>query len=127
MRWEQLVGRVGVVERDLVKSGPFKSDLKTYNLNKDGSAINALVDVLRCLGNKQELPAMYDDHPLTGKVKGLDIAGNIRDCHPQVDRVLIYEIVDNAVLLYRFGKHSNVLESLYHRKFISRFLSCECS
>ena len=73
MRWEQLVGRVGVVERDLVKSGPFKSDLKTYNLNKDRSAINALVDVLRCLGNKQELPAMYDDHPLTGKVKGLDI------------------------------------------------------
>ena len=49
MRWEQLVGHVGEVSRDLVKSRQFKSDLKSYNMNKDSSAINALIDVLRHL------------------------------------------------------------------------------
>ena len=40
MRWEQLVGHVGEVSRDLVKSRQFKSDLKSYNMNKDSSAVN---------------------------------------------------------------------------------------
>lgn len=97
MRWEQLVGHVGEVSRDLVKSRQFKSDLKSYNMNKDSSAINALIDVLRHTGNNQELPGIYDDHQLQGKVKGLDNVINARDCHPQGDRVLIYEIVGNAV------------------------------
>ena len=97
MRWEQLVGHVGEVSRDLVKSRQFKSDLKSYNMNKDSSAINALIDVLRHIGNNQELPGIYDDHQLQGKVKGLDNVINARDCHPQGDRVLIYEIVGNAV------------------------------
>lgn len=97
MRWEQLVGHVGEVSRDLVKSRQFKSDLKSYNMNKDSSAINALIDVLRHLGNDHELPGIYDDHQLQGKVKGLDNVINARDCHPQGDRVLIYEIVGNAV------------------------------
>lgn len=116
MRWEQLVGHVGEVSRDLVKSRQFKSDLKSYNMNKDSSAINALIDVLRHIGNNQKLPGIYDDHQLQGKVKGLDNVINARDCHPQGDRVLIYEIVGNAVFLYRFGKHSNVLERNMDRR-----------
>lgn len=85
-------------------------------MNKDSSAINALIDVLRHLGNNQELPGIYDDHQLQGKVKGLDNVINARDCHLQGDRVLIYEIVGNAVFLYRFGKHSNVLERNMDRR-----------
>lgn len=36
------------------------------------------------------LPAMYDDHPSQGRVRGLKDAVNVRDCHPQGDRVLLY-------------------------------------
>lgn len=110
MRWEQFLGHVGVVSLSLLKSSQFKTDLKSYNENRDRNTLEALFTVVRMIGNGQPLPAMYDDHPLQGRVRGLKGTVNVRDCHPQGDRVLLYEILDDAIILYRFGKHSEVLE-----------------
>ena len=100
----------GVVSLNLLKSSQFKTDLKSYNDTRDRNTLEALCTVVRMLGNKQSIPAMYDDHPLQCRVRGLKGTVNVRDCHPQGDRVLLYEILDDAIILYRFGKHSEVLE-----------------
>lgn len=116
MRWEQFLGHVGMVRLNLLKSSQFKTDLKSYNENRDRKTLEALFTVVRRIGNEQPpLPAMYDDHPLQGRVRGLKDAVNVRDCHPQGDRVLLYEILDDAIILYRFGKHSEVLERFRRR------------
>lgn len=86
MRWEQFLGHVGVVSLNLLKSSQFKTDLKSYNENRDRNTLEALFTVVRMIGNRQPLPAMYDDHPLQGRVRGLKDAVNVRDCHPQGDR-----------------------------------------
>ena len=80
----------GVVSLNLLKSSQFKTDLKSYNENRDRNTLEALFTVVRMIGNRQPLPAMYDDHPLQGRVRGLEDAVNVRDCHPQGDRVLLY-------------------------------------
>lgn len=45
MRWEQFLGHVGVVSLNLLKSSQFKTDLKSYNENRDRNTLEALFTV----------------------------------------------------------------------------------
>ena len=82
----------------------FKKDLKLAK--RQGKGTEKLFDVIEKLANGEALEAKYRDHDLTGNYKGC------RECHVEPDWFLIYEIVDDVVvlLLYRVGSHSELFK-----------------
>ncbi len=80
----------------------FVKDLK--RAEKRGYAIDQLTEIIRKLANGEPLPAKNRDHGLTG-----DYAG-CRECHITPDWLLIYELVEDALILYliRTGTHSDL-------------------
>lgn len=82
----------------------FKKDLKlSKKQNKDIDKLFAVVDIL---ANGEALDAKFKDHNLAGAYKGC------RECHIEPDWLLIYEIVDDVLvlLLSRLGSHSDLFE-----------------
>ncbi len=80
----------------------FKKDLKlSKKQNKDIDKLFAVVDVL---ANGETLDAKFKDHNLTGEYKGC------RECHIEPDWLLIYEIIDDVLVLVlsRLGSHSDL-------------------
>lgn len=84
----------------LVKTKQFKKDLKKIN----ASALPKVEEVLERLRKGERLEEKYKDHALKGKYKGL------RDCHVLPDLVLIYEKMDDIMILsaIRIKNHSNL-------------------
>lgn len=80
----------------------FQKDIK--RAQKRGCAIDRLTEIIKKLANGEPLPAKHKDHPLTG-----DYAG-CRECHITPDWLLIYELADDALILYllRTGTHSDL-------------------
>ena len=74
------------------------------NLKKRGLDISKLCEVVDKLRNGEKLEPKYTDHVLIGNYK------NCRECHINPDWLLIYEIVDDklVLILYRNGKHSEL-------------------
>ena len=87
---------------EIVLSGRFKKDYKL--LQKRGSDLSLLENVVNLLASGEPLPAKYKDHQLIG-----DYAG-CRECHITPDWLLIYEIIENELVLYltRTGSHSDL-------------------
>jgi addiction module toxin, relE/stbE family len=83
-------------------STKFQKDLK--KVQKRGYDISLLTTVLNILANGESLPSKYRDHNLTGNYKGC------RECHITPDWLLIYEILDDELILYltRTGTHSDL-------------------
>lgn len=79
----------------------FKKELKLAK--KQNKNIDLLFAIIKKLGNGEKLDPKYKDHPLTNY-------GNVRDCHIEPDWVLLYEYVDDVLvlLLHRIGSHSNL-------------------
>ncbi len=61
-------------------------------------------EVLHFLINDKELSQKYCDYALKGNYQGC------RDCHIKPDLVLIYEIINNDLLLIRLGTHSELFK-----------------
>ena len=80
----------------------FKKDLK--KAKKQNKNLNELLNVIEKLSNGEELDSKYRDHSLSGKYSGT------RECHIEPDWLLIYEIVDDVLvlMLYRLGSHSEL-------------------
>lgn len=80
----------------------FKRDLKLAR--KQGKDIDKLFDVISTIAEGKELDKKYHDHNLNG-----DYAG-CRECHVEPDWLLIYEVMDNVLVLmiYRVGTHSEL-------------------
>ena len=83
-------------------SKKFQKDLK--KVKSTGYNINLLAEVIQLLADGKTLPQRYQDHKLSGNFKGC------RECHVLPDWLLIYEIVENELLLYltRTGTHSDL-------------------
>ncbi|MBS5883128.1 MAG: type II toxin-antitoxin system YafQ family toxin [Lachnoanaerobaculum sp.] len=83
-------------------STKFQKDLK--KVQKRGYDISLLTTVLNILANGESLPQKYKDHNLSGNYKGC------RECHITPDWLLIYEILDDELILYltRTGTHSDL-------------------
>ena len=83
-------------------STKFQKDLK--KVQKRGYDISLLTTVLNILANGESLPSKYRDHNLSGNYKGC------RECHITPDWLLIYEILDDELILYltRTGTHSDL-------------------
>ncbi len=83
-------------------SKKFQKDLK--KVKSRGYNINLLAEVIQLLADGKTLPQRYQDYKLSGNFKGC------RECHVLPDWLLIYEIVENELLLYltRTGTHSDL-------------------
>lgn len=77
----------------------FKKDLKLAK--KQGKDLDKLL-----LANGEKLDTKFKDHDLSGSYKGT------RECHIEPDWLLIYEIVNNTLILmlYRLGTHSELFK-----------------
>jgi len=82
----------------------FKKDLKLAK--KQGKDTNKLFEIIEKLANGEKLDTKYRDHDLIGTYKGT------RECHVEPDWLLIYEIIDDVLvlLLYRVGSHSELFD-----------------
>ena len=80
----------------------FKKDFKL--MKKRGYDISKLKKVIELLANKQPLPQKNKDHNLIGNYS------NCRECHITPDWLLIYEVLDNELVLHllRTGTHSDL-------------------
>lgn len=82
----------------------FKKDLKIAK--KQGKDLDKLFEVINILANGEKLDTKFKDHDLSGSYKGT------RECHIEPDWLLIYEIVNNTLILmlYRLGTHSELFK-----------------
>lgn len=82
----------------------FKRDLKLAK--KQGKDTEKLFEVVQRLANGETLEERYRDQDLTGNYKGC------RECHIEPDWLLVYEILDDVIvlLLYRLGSHSDLFK-----------------
>lgn len=83
----------------------FKKDLK--KAKKQNRPIEELFEVIEKLAEGIELEAKYKDHMLIGNYK------NVRECHIQPDWLLLYEYIDDVLMLSltRVGTHSEVFKN----------------
>lgn len=84
--------------------GQFKKDYKLAM--KRGCNPELLSEVISLLMNELPLPEKYKDHSLTTSrnYKG------VRECHIQNDWLLVYQIIDETLMLrlIRTGSHSDL-------------------
>ena len=82
----------------------FKKDLKT--VKKQGKDFEKLYNVIEKLANGEMLEPKHRDHALIGNLKGC------RECHIEPDWLLIYEIIDDVLVLMlnRTGSHSELFK-----------------
>lgn len=80
----------------------FKKDYK--RIKKRGYDTRLLEKVIGLLADGQSLPKEYKDHALGGDYSGC------RECHITPDWLLVYEAVEQDLLLYlmRTGTHSDL-------------------
>lgn len=80
----------------------FQKDLK--RIQHRGYDISLITEVIKKLAAGETLPAKNKDHQLIGNYVGC------RECHIAPDWLLIYEIVDDQLILYltRTGTHSDL-------------------
>ncbi len=80
----------------------YKKDLKLAK--KQGRDLARLFETVEILAEGGVLDASYHDHELAGTYKGT------RECHIGPDWLLIYEILENVLvlMLYRIGSHSEL-------------------
>lgn len=86
----------------LYLTNSFKRDYK--KIVKRGYDISLLENVVDILLTGEALPEKNKDHALTGNWKGY------RECHIQPDWLLVYEIIENRLILSltATGSHSDL-------------------
>ena len=82
----------------------FKKDLK--QAKKQGKDIEKLFDVIEKIAKDEALDKRYRDHSLAGNYKGT------RECHIEPDFLLIYEKIEEVLILsiVRIGSHSDLFK-----------------
>ena len=87
----------------VILSSGYRKALKRIVRNKDFDhlKLETVVHVLEC---GQKLDQKYRDHGLKGQFEGL------RECHVQNDILLVYQIIDDnlILLLVDIGSHSDL-------------------
>ena len=80
----------------------FQRDLK--RAQRRGYDMQLLAEIIKKLAAGENLPAKNRDHSLAGNYSGC------RECHITPDWLLIYEIVEETLILYltRTGSHSDL-------------------
>lgn len=83
-------------------TGQFKKDLKLAK--KQGRDLEKMYYIIEKLARGETLEAKFDDHLLVGNYKGC------RECHIEPDWLLIYEFLDDVLVLSinRVGSHARL-------------------
>ncbi len=87
--------------REIITSSQFRRDYKKaarsgwFTFSEFEKIINLLID-------DQPLPSKYYDHTLKGNYK------DHRECHIKPDCLLIYQKIENQLILRRLGSHSEL-------------------
>ncbi len=80
----------------------FKRDYKkAASRGKDMSAIEQAMYLLKM---ESQLPNSFKDHQLKGEWK------SYRELHIEPDWLLVYRLVDDKVVFYRTGTHSDIFK-----------------
>ena len=87
---------------EIQRTTQFKKDYKLAV--KRGYDTSLLIETISLLADGKKLPAVYQDHPLSGNYSGY------RECHIQPNWLLIYKISKKILVLslYRMGTHSDL-------------------
>ena len=89
--------------REIEQTTAFKKDLRREGKGPNLTILSVVLpDILTALANDIKPAAKHKDHKLTG-----DWAG-CRDCHIRPDLILIYEKIDEILILHRLGCHSEL-------------------
>jgi mRNA interferase YafQ len=86
----------------IVWTSSFKKDFK--KVLKQGKNPELIKDIIFKLSEKLVLNSKHKDHLLFGNY------ANKRECHILSDWLLIYEICDDELVLYRTGSHSDLFK-----------------
>lgn len=86
---------------ELVKTPTFEKDVK--KLDKKHYKFDKLKLVIDLLITSQTMPPKYKNHYLQGDLRGY------QECHIDKDILLIYQIIDNDLILCRLGSHKDLL------------------
>lgn len=84
----------------LHRTAQFKKDFKL--ISKRGWDLNKLKQVVDMLMNGEELPQNCKPHMLSGNWSGYT------ECHVDPDWLLVYDIDEDLLTLYRTGSHSDI-------------------
>ena len=88
--------------KHLIASAQYRRDYKlSIRRNQDLQKLKSVIDLL--IADKP-LPAKCRPHKLKGQYRGL------WECHIAPDWLLIYNITDAAIELFRLGSHSDLFE-----------------
>ena len=89
---------------DIQFTSRFKKDIRIAK--KQGKDLDKLFSVIEILASGEVLEERFRDHGLTGNYRGT------RECHIEPDWLLIYEIVEDALILIlnRLGSHSELFK-----------------
>jgi mRNA interferase YafQ len=89
---------------EILYTNKMKRDAKL--MKKRGKNMDKLTAILSLLAKREKLPERNRDHQLTGDLK------DFRECHIEPDWLLIYQIIDNELILLAAGtgSHSDLLE-----------------
>lgn len=87
---------------EIRRTSQFKKDYK--RMVKQHKDISQLEKVIEMLSDGETLPSEYDDHDLSGNLKGK------RECYLESDWLLMYEYDKDflILLLVRTGSHSEL-------------------
>jgi len=93
--------------REIVFTRRFERDFRRLKrkLPRHSLDYETLEHVLDLLQAGRPLPAAFREHPL-----GRDFAG-FKECHLDVDWLLIYRVLRHRVILHRTGTHSDLFRS----------------
>jgi mRNA interferase YafQ len=84
------------------RSRRFKKEYKlSLKRGKDSAKLEVAIE---CLVNDRPLPERCSPHKLKGEYAGL------WECHIEPDWLLIYDITETAVELFRTGTHSDLFD-----------------
>ena len=86
--------------RTVRQVGSFKRDLK--KITKRSKDLNKIYGIVEKLAKGAKLESRHRPHALVGNYV------NKMECHIEPDWLLIYEVTDDLVILYRTGTHADL-------------------
>lgn len=88
--------------RTLRRTSRFRRDVR--RMQCQGKALDKLKSVLKSLARGQDLALSYRDHVLVGQYRGT------RECHIEINWLLVYELAETELVLIRTGSHSDLFK-----------------
>jgi mRNA interferase YafQ len=85
-----------------IYTNQFERDLR--RMQKRGKDIEKMKALIVALIDGEPLPEQYRDHALVGSYK------DRRECHIGPDWLLIYKLIDDAIVFERMGSHADLFE-----------------